>query len=283
MLTMNITQIDRTRKSKKRSKLLLVDLAGSERIKRTISQDIRLREAQSINSSLAALGNVIAALAKNTSRHVPFRDSKLTRLLQDSLGGTASTALIATVGPAPINESGSLSTLQFASRCMQVKSVPVQHEEVDYADLCTKLQTQLNSKNELFAMQRTMERERYEGIIHKLAKELRSARGTETPRSSASTPTMLDQGINNIKFAVEGISGKAGWDAGKKSHEAVLMCIGLVYKMLCDTYDQCKIFLKSYEDVISEKDGELQVSFERSVCAQKSPHDTRRKKEATTC
>ena len=78
VLTMNITQIDRTRKSKKRSKLLLVDLAGSERIKRTISQDIRLREAQSINSSLAALGNVIAALAKNTSRHVPFRLVTLT-------------------------------------------------------------------------------------------------------------------------------------------------------------------------------------------------------------
>ena len=135
VLTLHVRQFLPEQNRRMKSKLLLVDLAGSERIKRTISQDLRLKEAQSINSSLAALGNVIAALAKNSSKHVPFRDSKLTRLLQDSLGGSASTALIATVGPAPINEAESLSTLQFASRCMQVKSVPVLHEEIDYAEV----------------------------------------------------------------------------------------------------------------------------------------------------
>ena len=86
-----------------RSKLLMVDLAGSERVRRTVSKGARLSEAKSINTSLSALGNVIAALAESNVSHIPYRDSKLTRLLQDSLGGTARTALIATVGPAAIN------------------------------------------------------------------------------------------------------------------------------------------------------------------------------------
>ena len=81
----------------------MVDLAGSERVRRTVSKGTRLSEAKSINSSLSALGNVIAALAESNVTHIPYRDSKLTRLLQDSLGGTASTALIATVGPAAVN------------------------------------------------------------------------------------------------------------------------------------------------------------------------------------
>jgi hypothetical protein len=99
------------------SKLLMVDLAGSERVRKTISKGARLDEAKSINTSLSALGNVIAALAESTTAHVPYRDSKLTRILNDSLGGTASTSLIATVGPAPSNYNETLSTLQFASRC----------------------------------------------------------------------------------------------------------------------------------------------------------------------
>ena len=98
------------------SKLLMVDLAGSERVRKTISKGTRLDEAKSINTSLSALGNVIAALAESNTAHVPYRDSKLTRILHDSLGGTASTSLIATVGPASSNYNETLSTLQFASR-----------------------------------------------------------------------------------------------------------------------------------------------------------------------
>lgn len=111
-----------------RSKLLMVDLAGSERVRRTVSKGTRLSEAKSINTSLSALGNVIAALAESNSAHIPYRDSKLTRLLQDSLGGTAATALIATIGPAAINYGETLSTLLFAQRCMAVKVTPIRHE-----------------------------------------------------------------------------------------------------------------------------------------------------------
>jgi hypothetical protein len=99
-----------------RSKLLMVDLAGSERVRKTVSKGTRLDEAKSINTSLSALGNVIAALAESNMSHVPYRDSKLTKILHDSLGGTASTSLVATVGPIPSHYNETLSTLQFGSR-----------------------------------------------------------------------------------------------------------------------------------------------------------------------
>lgn len=116
----------------------MVDLAGSERVRRTISKGTRLSEAKSINTSLSALGNVIASLADPLCPHIPYRDSKLTRLLQDSLGGTASTAMIAAIGPAAVNYNETLSTLLFATRCMAIKAAPVVHEEIDYAEMCAR-------------------------------------------------------------------------------------------------------------------------------------------------
>ena len=109
------------------SSLQLVDLAGSERT--SINADLRserFMEARAINTSLSALGNVVAALAcQGVASHVPYRDSKLTRLLQRTLDSKfdANTALIATVGPGRQSARESLSTLKFASRCMRVKRV----------------------------------------------------------------------------------------------------------------------------------------------------------------
>lgn len=151
-----------------RSKLLMVDLAGSERVRRTISKGTRLSEAKSINTSLSALGNVIAALAEQTATHIPYRDSKLTRLLQDSLGGTASTALIATIGPAAVNYGETLSTLLFAQRCMAVKVTPIPHEEVDYAEMCAKLQSQLNNMEGVMTEKLLSQQEVYEATIRNL-------------------------------------------------------------------------------------------------------------------
>ena len=85
------------------SKLNLVDLAGSERISKTGVSGDRLKEAQKINLSLSALGNVISALVDGKSQHIPYRDSKLTRLLQDSLGGNTKTIMIANCSPADYN------------------------------------------------------------------------------------------------------------------------------------------------------------------------------------
>jgi kinesin family protein 3/17 len=95
-------------------KLNLVDLAGSERQKKTGAEGDRLKEAIKINLSLSALGNVINALVEGG--HVPYRDSKLTMLLQDSLGGNTKTLMIAVISPADYNYDESLSTLRYASR-----------------------------------------------------------------------------------------------------------------------------------------------------------------------
>ncbi|KAK7807410.1 hypothetical protein U0070_025042 [Myodes glareolus] len=110
-------------------KLNLVDLAGSERQAKTGAQGERLKEATKINLSLSALGNVISALVDGKSTHIPYRDSKLTRLLQDSLGGNAKTVMVANVGPASYNVEETLTTLRYANRAKNIKNKPRVNED----------------------------------------------------------------------------------------------------------------------------------------------------------
>ncbi|XWS77181.1 hypothetical protein CRYUN_Cryun01aG0239500 [Craigia yunnanensis] len=104
----------------RKSKLVLVDLAGSERVHKSGSEGHMLEEAKSINLSLSALGKCINALAEN-SAHVPVHDSKLTRLLRDSFGGTARTSLIVTIGPSPRHRGETASTVLFGQRKERLK------------------------------------------------------------------------------------------------------------------------------------------------------------------
>ncbi|KAF5746767.1 kinesin-like protein BC2 [Tripterygium wilfordii] len=108
------------------AKLHLVDLAGSERAKRTGADGMRLKEGIHINKGLLALGNVISALGDEKKRkeggHVPYRDSKLTRLLQDSLGGNSKTVMIACVSPADTNAEETLNTLKYANRARNIQN-----------------------------------------------------------------------------------------------------------------------------------------------------------------
>mmetsp|Transcript_30218 Transcript_30218/g.77019 ORF Transcript_30218/g.77019 Transcript_30218/m.77019 type:complete len:778 (-) Transcript_30218:440-2773(-) len=110
-------------------KLNLVDLAGSERQSKTGATGDRLKEATKINLSLSALGNVISALVDGKSGHIPYRDSKLTRLLQDSLGGNTKTVMVANMGPADWNYDESLSTLRYANRAKNIKNKPRINED----------------------------------------------------------------------------------------------------------------------------------------------------------
>jgi hypothetical protein len=110
-------------------KLNMVDLAGSERQDKTGAQGVRLKEAAKINLSLSALGNVISALTSRSSKHVPYRDSKLTRLLQNSLGGNTKTVMVANIGPADYNMDETISTLRFASRAKQIQNKPTVNED----------------------------------------------------------------------------------------------------------------------------------------------------------
>ena len=102
-------------------KLHLIDLAGSERVSKTDAQGDRLKEAQNINRSLSALGDVISALGNKKSTHIPFRNSKLTFLLQDSLGGNSKVCMCVNISPAVYNISETVCSLNFASRCRSVE------------------------------------------------------------------------------------------------------------------------------------------------------------------
>ena len=124
------------------SKLTLVDLAGSERLARSKAEGDRLRETQAINKSLAALGDCIAALA-HKKKHVPFRNSKLTFLLQDSLGGDAKTLMFCNVSPSTASEQETLCSLQFAQRVRKVEKGAAQKQTTgDDADV-RKLKAEL--------------------------------------------------------------------------------------------------------------------------------------------
>uniref|UniRef100_A0A4W6F4S7 Kinesin family member 4 n=1 Tax=Lates calcarifer TaxID=8187 RepID=A0A4W6F4S7_LATCA len=109
------------------SKLHLVDLAGSERQKKTKAEGDRLKEGISINRGLLSLGNVISALGDESKKNtfVPYRDSKLTRLLQDSLGGNSHTLMIACISPADSNMEETINTLRYADRARKIKNKPV--------------------------------------------------------------------------------------------------------------------------------------------------------------
>lgn len=132
-------------------KLNLVDLAGSERQSKTGATGDRLKEANKINLSLSALGNVISALVDGKSSHVPYRDSKLTRLLQDSLGGNTKTVMIAAVSPADYNYDETLGTLRYASRAKNIQNKPKVNEDPkdallkEYAEEIKKLKMMLEN------------------------------------------------------------------------------------------------------------------------------------------
>ncbi|XP_054651557.1 kinesin-like protein KIF3C [Dunckerocampus dactyliophorus] len=136
-------------------KLNMVDLAGSERQSKTGAKGKRLKEATKINLSLSALGNVISALVDGRSSHVPYRDSKLTRLLQDSLGGNARTVMIATVGPSHRNHAESLATLRYASRAKNIKNKPRVNEDPkaallqEFQEEIARLKAQLEERGTL--------------------------------------------------------------------------------------------------------------------------------------
>ncbi|XP_062396356.1 kinesin-like protein KIF3B [Sardina pilchardus] len=134
-------------------KLNLVDLAGSERQTKTGAQGERLKEATKINLSLSALGNVISALVDGRSTHIPYRDSKLTRLLQDSLGGNARTVMVANIGPASYNVEETLTTLRYSNRAKNIKNKPRINEDPkdallrEFQEEIARLKAQLEKKS----------------------------------------------------------------------------------------------------------------------------------------
>ncbi|KKA26566.1 hypothetical protein TD95_004258 [Thielaviopsis punctulata] len=132
-------------------KLNLVDLAGSENIQRSGAENKRAAEAGLINKSLLTLGRVINALV-DRSQHIPYRESKLTRLLQDSLGGRTKTCIIATISPAKVNLEETISTLDYAFRAKNIRNKPQMNAKVNRKALLQELANDIERlKMELIA------------------------------------------------------------------------------------------------------------------------------------
>ncbi|XP_069762451.1 kinesin heavy chain [Narcine bancroftii] len=119
----NIKQENVETEQKLSGKLYLVDLAGSEKVSKTGAEGAVLDEAKNINKSLSALGNVISALAEGRKAHVPYRDSKMTRILQDSLGGNCRTTIVICCSPSSDNEAETRSTLLFGQRAKTIRNM----------------------------------------------------------------------------------------------------------------------------------------------------------------
>ena len=133
MITIN--QKNNKEGNAKTGKLYLVDLAGSEKITKTGATGTTLEEAKIINKSLTSLGIVINRLTDGKSKHIPYRDSKLTRVLQESIGGNSKTCLIITCSPSVFNESETLSTLRFGERAKKIRNKAKINKEVTVMEL----------------------------------------------------------------------------------------------------------------------------------------------------
>jgi kinesin family protein 5 len=135
IFVITITQKNVETGSAKSGQLFLVDLAGSEKVGKTGATGQTLEEAKKINKSLSALGMVINSLTDGKSSHIPYRDSKLTRILQESLGGNSRTTLIVNCSPSSYNDAETLSTLRFGMRAKSIKNKAKVNAELSPAEL----------------------------------------------------------------------------------------------------------------------------------------------------
>ena len=137
IMCLTVKSLDSLRGEQRTGKLFLVDLAGSEKVGKTRAEGLQLEEAKLINKSLTALGLVIATLSERKAQvgHVPYRDSKLTRVLQDSLGGNSKTSLIVCCAPGNNNDSETVSTLRFGARATNIRNRAIVNKDVSLEEL----------------------------------------------------------------------------------------------------------------------------------------------------
>lgn len=148
IFVITVTQKTTDTGSAKSGQLFLVDLAGSEKVGKTGASGQTLEEAKKINKSLSALGMVINSLTDGKSTHIPYRDSKLTRILQESLGGNSRTTLIINCSPSSYNDQETISTLRFGVRAKAIKNKAKVNAELSPAELkalLKKAQTQVTT------------------------------------------------------------------------------------------------------------------------------------------
>lgn len=186
------------------AKFHFVDLAGSERAKRTGASGATLKEGISINKGLLCLGNVISALTEDSkkSTHVPYRDSKLTRILQDSLGGNAKTYMIACISPAEINFEETLNTLKYASRARHIKNKPIINRDPQSALIAQLRQEVFSLKQEMMNYRQVINMDSSEEIKEAFAK-MKSGSLDDEDRKIKLKCQQLEKRVNQLNIELE--------------------------------------------------------------------------------
>mmetsp|Transcript_20771 Transcript_20771/g.34088 ORF Transcript_20771/g.34088 Transcript_20771/m.34088 type:complete len:1426 (-) Transcript_20771:300-4577(-) len=202
----------------KKSKFHLVDLAGSERAKRTGAVGARFKESITINKGLLALGNVISALCASQAKrtHIPYRNSKLTRLLQDSLGGNSRTLMIACISPADINFEESLTTLKYADRAKKIKNRAIINEEEE-----KRMEEVKQMKEEIESLNQQLSKLRPNQLARDLESEMESIKGKLKDRQAevASLREMRDWlllGVQKLTTSLQNIEATESQREGVK-------------------------------------------------------------------
>ncbi|KAK4172152.1 P-loop containing nucleoside triphosphate hydrolase protein [Triangularia setosa] len=187
IFVVTITQKNVETGSAKSGQLFLVDLAGSEKVGKTGASGQTLEEAKKINKSLSALGMVINALTDGKSSHVPYRDSKLTRILQESLGGNSRTTLIINCSPSSYNDAETLSTLRFGMRAKSIKNKAKVNAELSPAEL---KQMVAKAKNQITT---------FENYIADLQSEVQLWRAGDAVPKERWVPPLLEDRVSGTK------------------------------------------------------------------------------------
>ncbi|PNH11829.1 Chromosome-associated kinesin KIF4 [Tetrabaena socialis] len=207
------------------AKMHMVDLAGSERAKRTKAEGARLREGIHINRGLLALGNVINAIVDN-HKHVPYRDSKLTRLLQDSLGGNSRTTMIACASPADCNFEESLNTLRYADRARHIRNKPVINRDPVAAQLALLRGSVAQLRSENASLKRALAASGNEGALA----ELLAGGGGDGGLGRGALEGMVERltrdnnslDSDNLRLKMEMAAAGAGLPLGPEAREKLL-------------------------------------------------------------
>lgn len=248
------------------SKFHFVDLAGSERLKRTAAQGERAKEGISINAGLHALGNVISALgdpakAKKTI-HIPYRDSKLTRLLQDSLGGNAFTMMIACVAPTEYNVGETVNTLQYANRARNIKNKAERNEvEVGWDDLEHLQSTVTRLRKQLAVMRASKGGIADAGALAALDSEVMQWQGKYTEASQR--VSQLTAELTKLQQSTKGGLAQRGSTAGADDAAFLAAAEPIIveYEKTLDALEGqanlMKAALSHSEDIIGEQEEQI--------------------------